>query len=203
MKLLHVDSSIQGATSVSRQISGAVVERFRSIVPGLEVVRRDLAAEPLAHLSGDHLAAAQGIPPQTTLLQMELTTGLSVLDEFLQADIVVVGAPMYNFTIPSQLKAWLDRIVIAGKTFRYGPTGAEGLAGGKRVVLALSRGGSYGAGAPAASYEHGESYLRVIFGFIGVTNPDVIIAEALQLGPELRQKSIEAALQAAAQLRAS
>src|ERR1700712_5755937 len=101
----------------------------------------------------------------------------TVLDEFLAADIVVVGAPMYNFTLPSQLKAWIDRVVVAGKTFRYGPQGAEGLAGNKRVIVAISRGGFSGPGTPAAALEHLESYLRGVFGFIGVTSLEFISAD--------------------------
>jgi FMN-dependent NADH-azoreductase len=162
-----------------------------------------LAAEPLWHLSGAHLSAAQGASPESAELRQDVATGRAVLDEFLAADTVVIGAPMYNFTIPSQLKAWIDRIVVAGKTFRYGASGPEGLAGNKRVVIAISRGGLYGPGAPAAALEHLESYLRGIFGFIGVKDPEFIIAEGLLLGPQQREKSIQSALQAAAALHAA
>jgi FMN-dependent NADH-azoreductase len=115
----------------------------------------------------------------------------------------VIGAPMYNFTLPSQLKAWIDRIVVMGKTVRYGAAGPEGLAGNKRVIIAISRGGFYGAGAPAAALEHVETYLRGIFGFIGVTNPEIIVAEGLQIGPEQREKAMQGALLAATTLRAA
>src|SRR5580698_6240469 len=125
-KLLHIDSSVLGPHSVSRQISAAAVDRLRKATPGIEVVYRDLALTPLAHLSGSHLAAAQGAAPEAAL-QPDLAAGQAVLNEFLAADIVVLGAPMYNFTIPSQLKAWIDRIVVAGKSFKYGAQGAEGL----------------------------------------------------------------------------
>src|SRR6202012_3032201 len=107
-------------------------------------------------------------------VQAELAAGQAVLEEFLAADIIVIGAPMYNFTIPSQLKAWIDRIVVGGKTFKYGANGPEGLAGNKRVIVAISRGGFYGAGTPTAALEHLESYLRGVFGFIGIRNPDFI-----------------------------
>ena len=126
-----------------------------------------------------------------------------MLEEFLAADIVVIGAPMYNFTIPSQLKAWIDRILVAGKTFRYGATGPEGLAGNKRLIIAISRGGLYGPGAPAAVLEHLETYLRGVFGFIGVSNPELIVAEGLLLGPEQREGSMQRALQAIGALRAA
>jgi len=203
MKLLHVDASILGANSASRQVSAAVVERLRAAQPGLEVTYRDLAAQPLTHLSGEHLAAAQGATPESPALQRDLANSQAVLEEFLAADTVVIGAPMYNFTIPSQLKAWIDRILVAGKTFRYSEKGPEGLAGSKRVIIAISRGGFYGPGSPASALEHLESYLRSVFAFIGVTNLEVIVAEGLQTGPEQREKSLQQALEAATGLRAA
>jgi len=203
MKLLHVDASILGANSASRQVSAAVVERLRAAQSGLEVTYRDLAAQPLTHLSGEHLAAAQGATPESPALQRDLANSQAVLEEFLAADTVVIGAPMYNFTIPSQLKAWIDRILVAGKTFRYSEKGPEGLAGSKRVIIAISRGGFYGPGSPASALEHLESYLRSVFAFIGVTNLEVIVAEGLQVGPEQREKSLQQALEAATGLRAA
>jgi FMN-dependent NADH-azoreductase len=202
MKLLHIDSSVLGAHSVSRQVSAAIVDRLRNANPGLEITYRDVGATPLSHLSGSHLAAAQGATPEAALAQ-DLAAGQSALDEFLAADIVVVGAPMYNFTLPSQLKAWIDRIVVAGKTFTYGPQGAEGLAGNKRVIIAISRGGFYGAGTPAALGEHLETYLRWVFGFIGVTNLELIFADGVQMGPEHREKAVTGALQAVTDLHAA
>src|SRR6202158_6553430 len=156
MKLLHIDSSVLGPNSVSRQVSAAIVGRLRKATPGLEIVYRDLTLTPLAHLSGSHLAAAQGAAPEAAL-QSDLVAGQALLEEFRAADIVVLGAPMYNFTIPSQLKAWIDRVVVAGKTFKYSAQGVEGLAGNKRVIVAISRGGFYGAGTPAAVGEHLET----------------------------------------------
>ena len=172
------------------------------MTPNLGVVYRDLTLTPLAHLSGPHLAAAQGAAPEAAL-QQDLAAGQAVLDEFLAADIVVLGAPMYNFTIPSQLKAWIDRILVAGKTFKYDAQGPEGLAGNKRVIIAISRGGFYGAGTPAAIGEHLETYLRWVFGFIGVANPEFISADGIQMGPEHRDKALTGALQAATDLRAA
>lgn len=202
MKLLHIDSSVLGSHSVSRQVSAAVVDRLRQANPGLEIIYRDLGSTPLSHLSGSHLAAAQGAAAQAEVAQ-DLVAGQAALEEFLAADIVVLGAPMYNFTIPSQLKAWIDRIVVGGKTFKYGPQGAEGLAGNKRVIIAISRGGFYGAGTPAAVGEHLETYLRWVFGFIGVTNPEFILADGIQVGPEHREKALAGALQAATDLHAA
>jgi FMN-dependent NADH-azoreductase len=202
MKLLHIDSSVLGPHSVSRQVSAAIVDRLRQANPGLQTTYRDLGSTPLSHLSGSHLAAAQGAAPDAALTP-DLDAGKAALEEFLAADIVVVGAPMYNFTIPSQLKAWIDRIVVAGKTFKYGPQGAEGLAGNKRVIIAISRGGFYGADTPMAVAEHLETYLRWVFGFIGVKNPEIISADGIMVGPEHREKALAGALQAATDLHAA
>jgi FMN-dependent NADH-azoreductase len=202
MKLLHIDSSVLGPHSVSREVSAAIVDRLRQTAPGIEIVYRDLALTPLAHLSGSHLAASQGAAPPPDL-QQDIATGQAVLDEFLAADIVVLGAPMYNFTIPSQLKAWIDRIVVAGKTFKYGAQGPQGLAGNKRTIVAISRGGYYGPGTPAAALEHLETYLRGVFGFIGVARLEFISADGIQVGPEHREKALAGALQAATKLHAA
>jgi FMN-dependent NADH-azoreductase len=203
MKLLHIDSSVLGSHSVSRQVSAAIVDRLVQTTPGLDIIYRDLTATPLSHLSGSHLAAAHGAAPTDPATQQDVAASQAVLDEFLRADIIVLGAPMYNFTIPSQLKAWIDRIVVAGKTFRYGAQGVEGLAGNKRVIVAISRGGFYGSGTPAAALEHLETYLRVIFGFIGVTRLEFISADGIQVGPEYREKALASALQAATKLLAA
>jgi FMN-dependent NADH-azoreductase len=202
MKILHIDSSVLGSHSVSRVVSAAIMDRLRKATPGLQTVYRDLASTPLAHLSGSHLAAAQGAAAEAEV-QQDLAIGQAVLEEFLAADIVVLGAPMYNFTIPSQLKAWIDRIVVADKTFKYGAQGVEGLAGNKRVIVAISRGGFYGTDTQAAAGEHVESYLRWVFGFIGVKNLEFISADGVQVGPEYREKALTGALEAATNLRAA
>ena len=203
MKLLHIDTSILGDHSVSRKVSAAVVERLAKTTPGLEITHRDLGAAPLAHLSGLHLAAAQGVVPEAPAVQQDLAASQTALADFLAADIVVIGAPMYNFTIPSQLKAWIDRILVAGKTFRYSAQGVEGLASDKRVIVAISRGNFYGPGAPAAAAEHVETYLRTVFGFIGVTRLEFIVAEGVQVAPEHREKALAGALQTAGELQAA
>jgi FMN-dependent NADH-azoreductase len=193
MKLLHIDSSVLGPHSVSRQVSAAIVDRLRQATPALEIAYRDLTSTPLAHLSGPHLAAAQGAAPETALLP-DIAASQAVLEEFLAADIVVLGAPMYNFTIPSQLKAWIDRILIAGKTFSYSETGPIGLAGSKRVIIASSRGGLYAPGTPFAANDFQERYLRAVFAFIGIEDIEFVRAEGLALGPEQRDAAIQAAL---------
>jgi FMN-dependent NADH-azoreductase len=204
MNLLHIDSSILGGNSVSRKLSADIVARLKSTTPDLVETYRDLGAAPVPHLSGTYLIAAQSLDgDHEPAVKADLAIGGSVLREFLEADTVVIGVAFYNFTISSQLKAWIDRILIAGQTFRYGPDGVpQGLAGDKRVILAIARGAFYGPGAPAASFEHAESYLRAAFGFIGVTNLEVVVAEGLAVGPEQRRAAIAGAEQRIASLAA-
>lgn len=192
MKLLHVDSSILGAGSVSRTLSAEIVAAEKRRQPGLTVTYRDLAAAPVDHLSGAHLAVFQGAPASDEL-QQDLAAGQAALDEFLAADVIVIGAPMYNFSVPSQLKAWIDRLAVAGKTFRYTENGPVGLAGGKKVIVASSRGGFYGPGTPIAFLDHQENYLRGVFGFFGITDVTFIRAEGVGLGEKQRAEAIEAA----------
>ncbi|MGH6965522.1 MAG: FMN-dependent NADH-azoreductase [Phenylobacterium sp.] len=201
MNLLHVDSSILGDHSVSRQISAAAVASLRATIPGLNVVYRDLDATPAPHQSGALLAARglsaeQRNPDQTR----DVAHADAILDEFLAADIVVIGVPMYNFGIPSQLKSWIDHLAVAGKTFQYSEGGVEGLAKGKRVILASSRGGFYGPDSPAASLQHQESYLRGFFGFIGITDVEVVGAEGVNISPDHKATALKAAVAQAGSL---
>lgn len=202
MKLLHIDSSILADHSVSRGLSRAITAKFVAEIPGLEVSYRDLAADPIQHLSAGVLAAqgSEGEPDQA--LKDDVTAGGVALQQFLEADIVVIGVGFYNLSVSSQLKAWIDRVVVAGKTFRYTEAGPEGLAGGKRVILAISRGGFYGEGSPNAAFEHGESYLRAVFGLLGVTQLEVIAADGVARGPEQRATATKAAQERIAVLAA-
>ena len=200
MKLLHVDSSILGQGSVSRQLSGEIVASIRTKHADAEVTYRDLASEPLGHLSHLHLAAAQGVVLESDQLQRDVAAGQVALDEFLAADVVVIGAPMYNFGVPSQLKAWIDRLAVAGKTFRYTENGPEGLAGDKKIVIASSRGGVFGPGTPGAAFDHQETYLRALFGFLGVKDITFIRAEGVAMGPDARAAAIANAKTEAARL---
>ena len=168
MTILKIDSSITGEASVSRQLTAAVTDQLLKARPDARLVERDLVASPLSHLtlggSGDQ----------------------DVLEEFLAADTIVIGAPMYNFTVPSQLKAWIDRILVAGTTFRYGADGPEGLAGDKRAIVAVSRGGFYD---DANALEHVETYLKGVLGFVGIT-PEFVHADGVNYGPEQREAGI-------------
>jgi FMN-dependent NADH-azoreductase len=199
VNILHIDSSILGPHSVSRTLSADIMAKLTAAHPGAAVTYRDLGQAPVPHLSGATLMAAQNpAGDHSPAVQADLTLGGAALQEFLAADTLVIGVAFYNFTVPSQLKAWIDRIVIVGQTFRYGAEGRpEGLAGGKRLILAIARGGFYGPGAPAAPYEHAETYLRAIFGFLGITDIEVVIAEGIAVGPEQRASAISAQAQIA------
>lgn len=194
MTLLHIDASILNEQSVSRQLTAAIVKRLSETASDIEIVRSDLAAEPIGHLSTPEFLAFQGIEPEDTAARQAVSRNAKLLNDFLAADTVVVGAPMYNFSLPSQLKAWLDRIAVAGKTFRYSASGVEGLAGGKRVIVASTRGGQYSEGAPAAFLDHQETYLRGFFGFLGITDVTFVRAEGLGLGDDARKAAIDAAV---------
>ena len=193
MRLLHIDSSILGSHSVSRVLSREIVDAEVRRQPGLKVAYRDLAAQPLDHITGMHLAARQsGTADFPLSVQKDIARGDAALEEFLAADVIVVGTPMYNFTIPSQLKAWIDRLAVAGKTFAYGPDGPTGLLPGKKIIVASSRGGIYSPGAPAAFLDHQETYLKAIFGFMGITDIQFVRAEGVAVA-DARPKAMEAA----------
>ena len=181
MKLLHLDTSALGTNSVTRELTAAVVARWQDAQADLSVEYRDLDAQPLPHLTGRSLA-------KTDPAQAEADE--ATLQQFLDADVVVIGAPFYNFSIPSTLKAWIDRVAVAGRTFRYTEAGPEGLAGGKKVVIVSGRGGQYGDASPA---DFQEAYLRQVFGFIGVTDLEIVRAEGVAYSPQHRADAMAAA----------
>lgn len=181
MKLLHLDASSLGQHSVSRALTVAVVAQITRESPDTQVTYRDLTAQPLPHWA-----------PVVDAESEAAKLGEAVMDEFLGADVIVIGAPMYNFSVPSQLKAWIDRIMVAGKTFRYTETGPQGLATGKRVIVASSRGGVYTSG-PAAGFDFQETYLRTVFGFIGITDVEFVRAEGVNMSPEHKTNAVAAA----------
>ena len=194
MKLLHLDSSITGQNSVSRILTAEIVAAQVARHPSIEVIYHDLTNEPAMHLSPAHLAAFQGAPVQSEALGKDLSLGGQYLEELFSSDILVIGAPMYNFSIPTQLKSWIDRIVVAGKTFRYTERGPEGLLpAGKQVFIASTSGGVYSGDSPAKDFEHNESYLRGVFMHIGLKDVTVVRAEGLGLGVDARQNAIERA----------
>jgi FMN-dependent NADH-azoreductase len=200
MHILHLDSSILGGHSVSKDLSAAIVARLVELHPDATVTYHDLDATPPRHLSSAHLAAFQGAPVEEAELGADLGKGGTYIEELFAADLIVIGAPMYNFTISTQLKSWLDRVVIAGKTFQYGANGPESLLpSGKRVFIAVSRGGHYGEGSPAAFLQHHESYLKGVLGFIGLTDITLVRAEGLAMGDLAKAAAIGAAKSAIAE----
>ncbi|MFZ6654862.1 FMN-dependent NADH-azoreductase [Undibacterium sp. TJN19] len=190
MQLLHLDSSILGTASVSRQLSSEIVARLQALHPGIQLSYRDLATDPALHLSGAHLAAFQGVVSDNESINADLIKGNAYMDELMAADILVIGVPMYNLSIPTSLKAWIDRIALAGKTFRYTEHGPEGLLKNKQAYLASSRGSVYAAGSPAAMLEHQESYLTGLLAFLGITDVKVIRAEGMAFGPEAKTAAL-------------
>ncbi len=201
MKLLHLDSSILGESSASRQLSRAVVEAWIAAEPEAQVIYRDLAADALSHLSAASLLAA-GTPAELRDAAQRHESELAerTLQEFLAADAIVIAAPMYNFSIPSQLKAWIDRIAVAGKTFSYNENGPVGLAGGKTVVIASTAGGIH-AGQPSGQAH--EQYLVYMLNFLGIEDIEIVRAEGLAYGDEPRAQAMKGAAQRITELFAT
>jgi FMN-dependent NADH-azoreductase len=191
MKLWHVDSSILGDNSVSRDLSAAIVARFTQLNPGLEVTTLDLATTPPAHLSAAHIGARFGCAPTDSAVLADIAVGDGYVETLLASDILVIGVPMYNFGLPTQLKAWTDRLLVAGKTFKYNENGMpESLvSAGKKIFIASARGGVYNPGSPAAPMEHQDSHLTALLNFIGLTDITTIRAEGVAI-PDLKAAAL-------------
>jgi len=198
MKLLHIDSSALGANSVSRELTKNIAAQWLAANPNTEVDYLDLALDAPNHLNVDSLGfrLAPGTPGLNETQVRENQISERLVSQFLAADVVVIGAPMYNFSIPSQLKSWIDRVAQAGRTFTYTEKGPQGLAGGKTVIVASSRGGVYSTNPALAGLDHQESYLRTVFGFFGVTDIRFVRAEGVAMGPEAREQAVKTAVTA-------
>ncbi|MFJ7312571.1 FMN-dependent NADH-azoreductase [Pseudomonas sp. NPDC098747] len=191
MKLLHIDSSILGDNSASRQLSSEVVKAWQAAEPSAVVTYRDLAADAISHFSSTTLVAAGTTAElRNAAQQHEVDLSASTLAEFIAADAVVIAAPMYNFTVPTQLKAWIDRVAVAGQTFRYTEAGPEGLCGGKKVVIVATSGGIHAGQASGIAHEE---YLKLVLGFLGITDIEIVRAEGLAYGDEVRSNAMTAA----------
>ncbi|MEZ5703392.1 MAG: NAD(P)H-dependent oxidoreductase [Burkholderiaceae bacterium] len=193
MKLLHIDSAITGEQSVSRQLTAQAVKSWQAGHPGTEVDYLDLAAQTPPHLSADALGFRTGQDATTDIQRQENALSEKLVSQFLAADVVVIGAPLYNFTVPSQLKAWIDRVAQAGRTFTYTEQGPKGLAGGKTVIVALTRGGMYSTSEAGRAMEHQETYLQTVMGFFGITDVRFVYAEGVAMGPDAKSKAIATA----------
>lgn len=189
--VLVISSSALGEESVSNGLVQDALETLHRQEPHLQVVTRDLGATPVPHLTAD-TAAAFGGEPQNAAQTAARELSDALIAEVQAADVIVIGAPMYNFGIPSTLKAWFDHVLRAGVTFRYTEAGPQGLVSGKRAVVVLTRGGVYSEG-PGQAMDAQEPHLRTLLGFIGITDVTVVRAERLAFGPEPRAQAITAA----------
>jgi FMN-dependent NADH-azoreductase len=191
--LLHIDSSARHTGSVSRRLTARFAEEWRRRHPDGRVIVRDLAADAPPHVDEPTIGAyftpddARSDAQRATLARSD-----ALVDELLAADTVVIGAPMYNFALPSSLKAWIDHVVRVGRTFSYGANGPQGLVAGKRVVVIVSRGGVYSDG-PAQAMDFQTGYLRGVLGFIGITDVEFVAAEGVAFGEDSANRAIEAA----------
>jgi FMN-dependent NADH-azoreductase len=194
MKLLHVDSSVLGTNSVSRQLTAEIVAEWRRNHPDTSVEYLDLAVDTPNHFNADALGIKVGVQASPTEAQRrENAVSERLVTQFLASDVIVIGAPLYNFTVPTQLKAWIDRLAQVGRTFTYTDKGAVGLAGGKTVIVASTRGGMYSTTEGGQAMEHQESYLKVVFGFFGITDVRFVRAEGLAMGDAPKAAALSAA----------
>jgi FMN-dependent NADH-azoreductase len=182
--VLHINSSVRNSGSLSRQLGGEFIAKWQAAHPSDTIVTRDLAAAPVPHLTEQLIGAFFTPPDQRNTDQVHALKGSDALvDELLAADTIVIGAPMYNFSVPSGLKAWIDHIARVGRTFQYGANGPVGLVTGKKVYVFIASGGVYSQG-PAAGYDHLTTYLRAALGFLGMTDVTFVVAEGVSKGEE-------------------
>jgi FMN-dependent NADH-azoreductase len=194
MKLLQVDSSVLGTNSVSRQLTAEITAQWRTAHPATTAEYLDLAADTPNHFNADALGIKVGLQAEPTEAQRrENAVSERLVSQFLAADVIVIGAPLYNFSVPTQLKAWIDRLAQAGRTFKYTEKGPVGLAGGKTVIVASTRGGMYSTSDIGNALEHQESYLKAIFGFFGITDVRIVRAEGLAMGEAAKAAALAAA----------
>lgn len=191
--VLVVNSSANGAASVSGGLAARFVDRLRDSEPGLQVVLRDVGADPIPHLTAETVAAIKGTPASASEVAARSLSD-ALIAELQAADLIVIASPMYNFGISSTLKAWFDHVLRAGLTFRYTESGPEGLLKGKKAVVIESRGGLYSEG-PAAAMNAQEAHIRTLLGFAGIDDVTFVLAEKLAFGPEAAEASIEAAFE--------
>lgn len=182
--ILHISSSIRSTGSISRELSNELVSKMKAADTANTVIERDLTAQPVPHLS-EQMMGAFFTPAENRSPEQALTVKLSdtLVDEVLAADVIVIAAPMYNFSVSSTLKAWIDHVARVGRTFKYGANGPEGLIKGKKVIIFTARGGVYSTG-PAKVMDFHETYLRAVLGFLGITDISFIHSEGLAMGEE-------------------
>jgi FMN-dependent NADH-azoreductase len=190
--ILILDSAATGEASVSRRLTDGLAETIRRRHPAARIVRRDIGADPVPHLDGETTAAIRGGEAETRTAREAVALSDRLVAELKAADLIVIGAPMYNFGMPSTLKAWFDHVLRAGITFRYSEAGPEGLVKGKKAIVVETRGGLYSEG-PAAAMDSQEPHLRTMLGFMGIEDVTFVRAEKLGFGPEAAAAAIDAA----------
>lgn len=194
LKLLHIDAAITGENSVSRALTAQIVAAWKTAHSHTEVEYLDLVANAPAHFTMDAMCPRTGQTDGLTAAQVaENAVSEQLVRQFLSADVVVIGAPFYNFGIPSQLKAWIDRIAQPGRTFQYTANGPEGLAKGKKVIVASTRGGVYSTSPQGQAMEHQESYLQTVLGFFGITDVEFVRAEGVAMGNDAKAQALQQA----------
>lgn len=195
MKLLHIDSSILGTNSITRQLTSRTVAQWQASHPGTTVEHLDLAVATPSHLSAESLGFRLGLDAASLTPEQRAENEVSerLVQQFLAADVLVIGAPLYNFSIPTQLKSWIDRIAQAGRTFTYTDKGPVGLAGGKTVIVVSGRGGVYSTSEGMRALEHQESYLVAVLGFLGITDVRFVRAEGLAMGDAAKAAALASA----------
>jgi FMN-dependent NADH-azoreductase len=180
--ILHINSSVRNQGSLSRQLTAEFLAKWKAANPSDIVIERDLASNPVPHLS-EQMMGAFFTPAEQRTPEQAQTVLISdaLVDELLAADVIVIGAPMYNFSVSSTLKAWIDHVARVGRTFQYTATGPVGLVTGKKVFIVTATGGVYSDG-PAKAYDFLGTYLRSVLGFIGMTDITFVQAEGLAMG---------------------
>ncbi|WP_284078376.1 FMN-dependent NADH-azoreductase [Herbaspirillum aquaticum] len=188
--LLHIDSSARSGGSISRELTASFAQQWQAKNPGGKVIHRDLAANALPHLS-ESLLGAYFTPADTRSAEQAevIKQSDALVDELLAADTIVIGVPMYNFAPPSTLKAWIDHVFRAGRTFKYTETGPVGLVTGKKAIIILSRGGKYSEG-PMEALDFQGKYLKSALGFIGITDVELVVAEGVSMGEEAAKAAV-------------
>jgi FMN-dependent NADH-azoreductase len=192
--ILLVTSSPRGAASHSTRVATELAQKLQAKTPGSKIVMRDLASDPLPHIDSDY---SSGIytPVESRSPRQHTVVGLSdaIVDELFAANAIVIATGLINFNISSTLKAWVDHIARAGKTFSYGAEGPKGLVTGKKVYIVIASGGVYSSG-PAAAFDHAVPYLKTALGFLGMTDVEVVRIEGVAMGPEAEAKAVSSAL---------
>ena len=192
-KVLIIDSAATGDASVSRKLTAEFAERMAEREPAARIVRRDIGTSTIPHLTAETVGGIRGLASTDAEREAQALSD-ALIGELKDADLIVIGAPMYNFGMSSTLKAWFDHVLRAGITFRYSAEGPEGLVTGKKAIVIETRAGVYSEGGPAAAMDHQEPHIRTLLGFMGITDVDFVRAEKLAFGPEAAEAAVSDAV---------